>query len=38
MKSIGKFLLKIFKSKIFKIIFGMFLVLFLGYFFYTGCN
>lgn len=38
MKTIGKILLKIMQSKIFKIIFGIFLVLFICYFLHTGCN
>jgi len=38
MKNIGEFLLKMLRSKIFKVIMGFFLALILGYFFYSGCN
>lgn len=38
MKKLGKVLLKIINSKLFKVIFGLFLVLFIGYFFYTAGN
>jgi len=38
LKAIGRFFLRIFKSRKFKILLGILIVLFLGYFFYTGCN
>lgn len=38
MKTIGKFLLKVIKSKAFRIIFDIFMILFVGYFIFTVTN
>ena len=38
MKNVFKFLLKILNNVVFKVIIGFILVLFIGYFVYTGCH